>query len=333
MLSKLYHLVAVSCLMFFLAGCGNKGVSGAYIATGPQLINLLQLTESKDGQLLGSMSEVKYKADGTMERMALSVSGTTDGQSITIAVKSDTLLAQSVNLSGTVEDGGITFSGADGTERFSKSTVDDYQAKLSELNRQAASLRIEAAREQHSKEVAAAHQAQQEALNARLLNESKQVDALTAKLNDYATLVEAKHDLSPFHVGHTKLLAAARHDLELQKALPKGSYAASQADFRINQLAFQLNQVDFPYSNFLDQARGHLQDFDRAIANSPCHVTSDALANCSNEHNAEAAYAKAKAIVESELGGYICNDRSRRRGDESDHPRSRPLLQLSVGAH
>lgn len=274
---------------FALTGCGQRSVSGFYIASGPSTVDLLQLTESKDGQLLGSLSEFGYKADGSLSQFSLSVTGTTDGHSITIVAKPNGLPFGSMNISGTFDSNTIALITDGGTQIFTVADAVDFQSQVDKLTQKATAIRIAKARQQEQEQTA-----------SRLLSESTSVEALASKLKAYAAQVEAKHDLSPFHAVHAKLLSAARHDLEIQKTLPKDSYAAGQADFRINQLAFQLIQVDFSWSNAADQGREHLQQLDQAIAGSPCHTSGDELPACVEEHEAEAAYAKAKSIVQGE---------------------------------
>lgn len=271
-----FSVVLATCVL--VGGCHSASVSGSYIGTTSDTADLLQLTESKDGQLLGSMSEFGYKADGSLNRLSLGVTGTTDGHSITIVAKPNGLSIGSTTISGTVSGGTIVLTSQDGTETFAAASPADFQTQVSKLTQQATAIRTAKARQ----------------------GESNTAEALATRLENYSKLVAAKHDLAPFRDGHEKLLAAARHDLEVQKTLPRGSYAASQTDFRINQTAFQLGQFDFPYSNFVDEAKGHLRDMDQAIANSPCRSKAD-LAGCQRESAAETGYLKAKSIVESEM--------------------------------
>jgi len=69
-------------LLVGLAGCSltSHSISGAYIAQSPQFVELLQLTQSADGQLLGSLQHFEIKADGTPVQQTMSVSGSTDGK-------------------------------------------------------------------------------------------------------------------------------------------------------------------------------------------------------------------------------------------------------------
>lgn len=273
-----------------VSGCHSASVSGSYIASSPTTVDLLQLTESKDGQLLGSLSEFGYKADGSLNRFSLGLTGTTDGHSITIVAKPNGLSIGSMTISGTADGGTIALTTQDGTQTFAAARPADFRAQVSKLTQQATAVRVAKARQQ-----------EQEQTESRLRGESNAAEALATRLENYSKQVEAKHDLAAFHSAHAKLLAAARHDLEIQKTLPRGSYASGQVDFRINQISFQLNQFDFPYSSFINEAKGHLQDADQAIANSPCHTTNDNLAGCQLESRAEAEYLKAKVTVESEM--------------------------------
>ncbi|MGF6409573.1 hypothetical protein [Paraburkholderia sp. MM5482-R1] len=282
-----------------VAGCSHS-ISGAYVARGQQFVELLQITQSPDGQLLGTLNHTAVKSDGSLERFTLNINGTTDGHAITLIGKANEPFSIPTNMSGTIDGENISIMQPDGIERFTKGNVSAYQNDIQSLGTQAVAIRQRNADRLRQQQVAAQETAREEALQHRVTNEDQYVATLADALNRYAAKVQEHHDLSPFHTAHLKILAAAQHDLEIERGYSRGSVPAAQVDTRINQLGVQLTQFDISYGQNVDLGRMHLQEFDAAIAKSPCHISHDALSNCSREQEAEAAYQDAKVIVQRE---------------------------------
>jgi hypothetical protein len=284
----------------FIAGCSHS-ISGAYVARGQQFVELLQITQSPDGQLLGTLNHTAVKPDGDIERFTLNINGATDGHAITLVGKANEPFATPTNMSGTVDGNGISLMQPGGVEHFTKGDVGAYQYGSHVLAAQAVAIRQRNADRLRQQQVAAQERARDEALQRRIADENQYAAALADALNRYATKIQTHHDLNAFHEAHSKILASAQHDLEIERGYSSGSVPAAQVDTRINQLGVQLTQFDIPYSQTVDLGRMHLQEFDAVIAKSPCYTSRDTLSNCSSEHDAEVAYHDAKVIVQGEL--------------------------------
>jgi len=286
--------------LVLLAGCTHS-VSGDYVAQGQQFSELLQITQGPDGQLLGTLNHTSLKPDGTLEKFTLNISGTTDGHSITLIGKANEPISSPTNMSGTVNSNDITVMQPGGTEQFARSSVQAYQANVQQLGVAGNAIQRRIADQQQKAQV------QQQAVDAEnaqqaALNEANQrVESLAGALNNYAAMIQAHHDLAPFHGGHEKILAAMRHDLEIEQTFPKGSVQRGQVDVRINQLNGQLTQFDIPWEQLLDRGHTHLDQFDAAIAQSPCHTGQDQLSACGQQLEAEKNYQAAKTILLGEL--------------------------------
>jgi len=287
-------------VLLLLAGCSHS-ISGAYVAHGQQFSELLQITQSPDGQLLGTLNHIAVKPDGSVERFSLNINGTTDGHAITLIGKVSEPFAIPKNMSGTVDAGGISLMQPGGIERFTTASVAAYQNDVQELGAQAVAIQQRNADHQRQQQLAAQERAREEARQQHVAIEDQYAKTLADNLNRYVAMIQAHHDLNPFHETHGRILAAAQHDLEIEHKYSHGSVPAAQVDVRINQLGVQLTQFDIPYSQALDRGRLHLQEFDVAIARSPCHTSQDVLSNCSRERDSEAAYHDAKVILQAEL--------------------------------
>jgi len=294
----------VAIALIALGGC-TQHVSGAYLARGgptPQSAwaDLLQLTPSGDGHLMGTLTHVGITPDGSLDRWTLNIQGSTDGRSITLAAQVNEPLATATNMSGQVTAGGIALVEPNGTETFAPSTMDAYAAVVQDITNQADTVRRQVAevtaQREHAQEAADLERAQEQ----RTADSNARVAALANALTAYAQRVEAHHDLGPLHAFHAKALAAARHDLDLERSLPANGPQRGQVSVRIHQIGVQVTQYDLPWSQTAAQGTDHLAGFDAAIARSPCRTQPD-LAACPSEHQAEGAYQVAKATVQGEI--------------------------------
>jgi hypothetical protein len=290
-------------LVALLSGCSlpPHTISGAYMARGQQFAELLQITQSPDGQLLGTLNHVALKPDGSAEQFTLNISGTTDGHALTLVGKANEPFAVPTNMSGTIDGGAITVTQPNGMERFVLSTPEAYQTDIQQLGEEGKTIQQSNAQQQQmaqeQQQMVEAENARQEAIN----NANQRVSGLANALNNYAAMIQAKHDLAPFHGSHEKILAAARHDLEIEQSYPRGSVQRGQVDVRINQLGVQLTQFDIPWGQLMERGHTHLSQFDAAIAQSPCHNGQDQLSACGQQREAEKNYQAAKTILVSEL--------------------------------
>lgn len=128
-------------------------MSGVYLARGQQFVELLQLTPSRDGQLMGTLNHVAVKPDGSLDRFTLNIHGTTDGRSITLAAQVTEPFATANNMSGTEDSDSINLMQPNGQERFVMATSEAYQATVNDLTAQAQALPQKVAQANAQKEM------------------------------------------------------------------------------------------------------------------------------------------------------------------------------------
>ena len=282
------RIACTAALVGLLAGCSHT-VSGAYVAHGTGFVEMLQLTQSPNGAILGTLSHTQIKPNGTLDRNTFNITGAADGSSITLVAHIPIPLVPNANMSGTVSGHGITLNLPTGSaETFTASTAEDYQAAVQHLSDQAQAIR--------QKLQAQTAQAEQVRHSADL---DSQVDSLNRRLTNYAVMVQsakAQQQIAAFHHAHEQLLAKARKDLDIEHTYRRGSYAASQGDFAISQLQFQLSSVNFNWMDMPSTGRAHLKEFDAAIAQSPCSAQPD-LSHCAAQPAAVRAYQTARTVV------------------------------------
>lgn len=94
-----------------LCGCGQKNVSGSYIAKPPGTVVWLQLVETPDKHLTGQLDTASIDKSGKLVYLNAPVSGAINGESISISFKPQALLASSVQLAGTFSGDILTLRG------------------------------------------------------------------------------------------------------------------------------------------------------------------------------------------------------------------------------
>jgi hypothetical protein len=285
---------AAALVLAALVGCSltAHSISGAYIAPSTQSVELLQLTQSSDGQLLGSLQHYEIKADGTPLQQTLNVSGSVDGKSLTLIFKLNEPLSVAANVSGLVDSGVITLNWPAYSERFVASTPDAFQAAVAQLS--------------------AKGQAVYQSITAakRVADENAKVVAVTNELNAYSAKIEATNaGAEPYsrfssgvHEQLAKILDAARKDLDIEARLKAGDgmhqAQGGQVQARIGQLNAQLTMVNIPYLQSAGTWRQHIQQFDAALASSPCMAnTRPSPIPCTDESAAEQRYLAVRSTV------------------------------------
>lgn len=130
-------LTAIVGSTLLLGGCGARSVSGAYVAHFGNQADLLQITETPDHRFTGTLRHAGLNNDGTLASSSANVSGSVDGNSITLTVL-ETPLPIGQNFSGTVTGSGIDLTvgnGAQtGVEHFSKGQPSDFDTVVALLN-------------------------------------------------------------------------------------------------------------------------------------------------------------------------------------------------------
>ena len=130
--------IAVICLTMAVHAASR--ISGTYVANAPTFVEMLQLTQTGNGQLSGVISSITLKADGTIKSELLPITGTVDSGQLVITFRAGLLSAifGASTLSGEFAGGAIHFqimdaSGKLSTETFARSTADQFQIYSNQL--------------------------------------------------------------------------------------------------------------------------------------------------------------------------------------------------------
>jgi hypothetical protein len=294
---KTQRIMACIATVVFATGCSAHGVSGTYIARGQDFVEMLEVTQAKDGQLLGSLYSTTLKPNGSITRDSTNITGAVEGNALTLVAKSLIPLIPGLNLPGTIEGGVITITNPNGQEQFKGGSPSDYQAAVQQLQNQGAAMQ----RQKH------------------LADEDAAVADLNKRLTDYAAIVQAPQKVetfTEFHATHVHAVEQAQRQWAAEQKYPRTSFQAGQLDFAVSHTAFNLNLYDNAWDNMVSQGRVHLQQFDAAIAESPCHQ-SPTLPHCGNQPAAIQVYEAAKPVVKKridDIASTLKNDAATMKG-------------------
>jgi len=167
-------------LALALTGCFDRSVSGMYVAKGVSDADLMQLTQSPDGKLVGSLQHVSLKTNGSLETDQFNVSGAVDGHNLTLTVaKLGLPFAQ--NISGAVSASGLDLSVAGNTgaavlAHYDRGSVDDFNSAVERLTLAGQSTK---AQKVHADQVDALDRsalALEQSLNAFVTKAKRQID-------------------------------------------------------------------------------------------------------------------------------------------------------------
>ncbi|WP_175107477.1 hypothetical protein [Pararobbsia alpina] len=163
-------LLASSALL--LAGWGDQSLSGTYASHQPRSVELMQLTQTPDHHLTGTIRRAALNNDGRVETSTINVSGAVDGHSMTLTLFT-TPLPLGENFGGTVTNNGLDFtvpttpgSAQAGVSHFDRGNIGDYDAAVNRLTQAGTAIQAQL---QHDQDV--------EALNRGAQSLTRDLDA------------------------------------------------------------------------------------------------------------------------------------------------------------
>lgn len=131
-------LAVIASSSLILAGCGKRSISGSYVAHAGNKADLLQLTESGGHRLAGTFRHIELTEEGTLASTNDNLSGSVDGDSITLRVMT-VPLPGGENVSGIVTDSGIDLMVGEGAqthvEHLTKGRQSDFSDVVGQLER------------------------------------------------------------------------------------------------------------------------------------------------------------------------------------------------------
>jgi len=132
-------LLALAPILLCASACWAARVSGTYVGHGASFAEMLQLTETDNGQVSGVLSWVELKSDGRVTSEQAPVTGMVDAEQITLSVRAGLLsFLVGTSVAGTVKGGAVQLqtvdsSGNVATHIFARGTAADFKSYADQL--------------------------------------------------------------------------------------------------------------------------------------------------------------------------------------------------------
>lgn len=218
-----------------LVACGKPSVTGTYVGKSGDSVVLLDLVQADGGQVTGRLEGISLKPDGRLSNDTSSVSGLTDGKSVSLAVKPIALLPATVQITGKLEGRHLNVSaGGAFSADLVRSDVASFHGEAAKLRkRSSAMLAARAAVEAEQATQLAAEQAagRRAALLQTIAALVLRVDQMNARLGSVAV------KSATIEAGYARTTEQMAALLERERSLrgDARSFQRSQVSFAIQQ--------------------------------------------------------------------------------------------------
>ncbi len=132
-------IAAMSLISLATTICSASRISGTYVSHGPNFAEMLQLTQTDNGQISGVLSGVELKPEGNITSEQGSVTGVVDADQLTLSVRSGPLsFLGGTTIAGTVKGSAIQLQIIDSkgnvtSDVFIRCTPTDFKAYVDQL--------------------------------------------------------------------------------------------------------------------------------------------------------------------------------------------------------
>jgi hypothetical protein len=146
MTTRVRALLLLAPILLCASACWAARVSGTYVGHGASFAEILQLTETDNGQVSGVLSWAELKSDGRVTSEQAPATGTVDAEQITLSLRAGLLSFLVGNsVAGTVKAGALQLqivdsSGNVATHVFAPGTAADFKTYADQLKAKGAGI-------------------------------------------------------------------------------------------------------------------------------------------------------------------------------------------------
>lgn len=138
-MGSLSNVFAVVSAAFMLSACSDPKVSGTYVASRTSGVELLELTQSRSGEIVGNLRSIELSAVGEISTLTSNVRGIVDEERLTLAISAPRRSTE-LNCNGVLSDTGLdlNLSGSGGQVsivHFVRSSVENFNFEAQRLTR------------------------------------------------------------------------------------------------------------------------------------------------------------------------------------------------------
>jgi hypothetical protein len=125
-------------MVLVATACNASRISGTYVAHAPTFAEMLQLTETDNGQLSGVLSHIELEQDGNVSSEQTPVNGTANSGQLTLKFSAILSFISGKSLSGTTSGSTIHLQIVDSkgnvsSEEFARSTPAQFKVYADEM--------------------------------------------------------------------------------------------------------------------------------------------------------------------------------------------------------
>jgi gas vesicle protein len=238
MKGNFHALVWISILLVSTA-CNASQASGTYVAHASTFAEMLQLTQTSDGQISGVLSHVELKSDGSVSSELSPVNGTADADQLTLKFPSVLSFISGESLAGTISGNAIHLqivdsSGNVSSETFERSSVSQFKAYADEMKSRGQGI----------------------AYNAKLLNLAREYRETVANAENWIANAQAHAQRIPNAKADYDRIESQMHSLVERERQTLDSVSRSQISVAVTQADIAGEQVDIQVQQVWDLGIG-----------------------------------------------------------------------------
>jgi len=236
----LWGLIVLSSISFTTISCRASRISGVYVAHGLNSANMLQLTQTDDGQINGILSYIELAADGKLNSQQASVTGVIDAEQLILIAHSALTFLSGTNLAGTISGNTIQIQtvGSDGdvsSWSFIRSSSLEFKEYADQLKLKAVGIR----------------------LSANLLDSAKSLHQTVQTSEQWRSNAELHAERIPAAKGYYREIETKMQSLVRQERVANNSVAKSQISLQVIQGNLMGMQADLQLNQLWDQTIGN----------------------------------------------------------------------------
>jgi hypothetical protein len=234
MKGNVHSVVWVSILLVSTA-CNASQASGTYVAHASAFAEMLQLTQTSDGQISGVLSHVELKSDGSVRSEQSPVNGTVDAGQLTLKFPSVLSFISGKSLAGTISGNAIHLqivdsSGNVSSETFERSSASQFKVYADEMKSRGQSI----------------------AYNAKLLNLTHEYRETVANAENWIANAQAHAQRIPNAKADYDRIESQMHSLVERERQTLDSVSRSQLSVAVTQADIAGEQVDIQVQQVWD---------------------------------------------------------------------------------
>lgn len=173
-------MLAIVSAALMLTACYDPHASGTYVATRSSGVQLLELTQSQGGEIVGSLRTIELSSKGEISTLMANVRGVVDGERLTLVISAPRGSAE-LNYSGVLSDKGLDLNVSGNAAlvskvHFTRDSVANFNAEAQKLSQTGQVIKAEKLRGARVDALNRAASALEASLDAYVKRANKQIN-------------------------------------------------------------------------------------------------------------------------------------------------------------